>query len=260
MSTSPTLLPQGSAAVTRLPSAPAGVSADRDRCASCPVRGLALCSSLTDAELAEFRQCGRRQRVERGETLLWAGEDSLVCGNLTHGVLKLTASTADGREQIVGLLYPGALVGSMFGPTTAYSVTALTDAEVCQFPRREFLRALEAHPAMERLLLRRTLSDLDSTRNWMLLLGRGSAQERVASFLLDMARRVAPEAAASPGQPIAFDLPLSRQGIADVLGLTIETVSRQMTKLKSLGLIELCGARTVRIVRPTHLENLAEAA
>jgi CRP/FNR family transcriptional regulator len=227
-----------------------------DRCRACPVRSLALCSSLTDEELPGLRQCGRRQRVARGETIFWTGEDSLVCGNLTTGVLKLTASTADGREQIVGLLYPGDFVGSLFGSTVGHSVTALTDAEVCVFPRWEFELMLERHPAMERLMLRRTLGDLENSRNRMLLLGRGSAQERVVSFLLDMARRLTPGHA----QTAPFDLPLSRQGIADVLGLTIETVCRQMTRLKADGLIELAGTRTVRILHPSSLGRLAEAA
>lgn len=242
------------------PTSGAGVSAHAGPCAACPVRQLALCATMTDSELAAFRRRGRRQMIERGETIFWAGEDSLVCGNLTTGVLKLTASTADGREQIVGLLYPGDFVGALFEPAAGYSVTALTDAELCVFPRREFQRMLDGHAAASRFLLKRTLSDLDRMRDWMLLLGRKCAQEKLAAFLLETARRVASDEHGwvAHGQP--FELPLTRQGIADVLGLTIETVSRQMTKLKTDGFITIHGNRHIAIEAPSELAHLAEAA
>lgn len=229
------------------------------RCTDCPARALALCSALCTEDLASFGRSGHRHHLSRGETLFWDGNESRSCGNLTRGVLKLSTSTADGREQIVGLVYPGDFVGTIFDTHADYSVTALTDAELCLFPRAEFERALERHPAMERLMLRRTMSDLANMRTWMLLLGRKSAQEKLATFLLDMARRLS-TTDATPGTAAPFDLPLSRQDIADVLGLTIETVSRQMTKLRGAGLIRLHGIRTIQIVRPTQLAGLAEAA
>jgi CRP/FNR family transcriptional regulator len=221
---------------------------------------MALCATLADGELTAFRRRGRRQRVERGDTIFWAGEESLVCGNLMTGVLKLTASTSDGREQIVGLLYPGDFVGALFEATAGYSVTALTDAELCVFPRRDFQRMLDSHTAASRFLLKRTLGDLDRMRDWMLLLGRKCAQEKLAAFLLETAVRVLPDGHGRITRSKPFELPLTRQGIADVLGLTIETVSRQMTKLKTDGLITIHGNRHIAIEDPSALECLAEAA
>ncbi|MBR0551253.1 Crp/Fnr family transcriptional regulator [Stakelama marina] len=230
-------------------------------CAHCAVRDRALCSTLSDDELAQLNAIGHRREMERGETLLWAGDDSVVCGNLISGVLKLVAASADGREQIVGLVYPGDFVGQPYVEKAEFTVTALTEAEVCLFPRAPFERALDDHHAMERLLLQRTLQALNTARGRMLSLARSSAQEKVAGFLLDMAERAGTSACrAVPDGPLTFDLPLTRGQIADVLGLTIETVSRQMTRLKVAGVIALPGGRAVTICDRDALQARAEAA
>ncbi|PTQ08286.1 Crp/Fnr family transcriptional regulator [Sphingomonas oleivorans] len=232
-----------------------------DICADCAVRDRALCGSLNDEELAALNMLGRRQKVARGETLIWAGDESIICGNLLSGVLKLAASTADGREQIVGLLYPADFIGRPYADVADFTVTALTDAELCFFPRKPFEQALEDHIQMERLLLQRTFAALDEARARMLMLGRKSAEEKLADFLLDMARRMGSSGCrATPDGPMTFDLPLTRGQIADVLGLTIETVSRQMTKLKAAGIIALPGGRAVTISDRQALEARTEAA
>ena len=101
-------------------------------------------------------------------------------------------------------------------------------------------------------LLDAAMSKLPRTRAWMLLLGRKSAREKVATFLIDIGRRLRGD------RDGVIALPLSRQQIADVLGLTIETVSRQMTDMKRQGLIDLVGRRGVRLVDEAALERLAE--
>jgi len=221
------------------------------------VRDISLCGSLTDEELAVLNRLGRSRQLARGETLAWAGDEALICANLLSGVLKLSAMTADGREQIVGLLYPADFVGRPFAEEVEHSITALTDVELCVFPRKPFEAALENHVRMERLLLRRTLAALDEARARMLMLGRKTAEEKVASFLLDMAGHLGGQQKASE---VTFDLPLTRSQIADVLGLTIETVSRQMTKLKRDGLIGLPSNRLVTIRNRNALRERAESA
>jgi CRP/FNR family transcriptional regulator len=129
-------------------------------------------------------------------------------------------------------------------------VTALTEAKVCVFSRRDFDAFAREHPALEHKLLQRTLGELDRTRRWMLLLGRKSAGERVASFIIEMSERLVEQGCqGTHDQPLKrFTLPFSRQQVADVLGLTIETVSRQFTRLKSEGLIDLPSRREVEIL------------
>ncbi len=226
-----------------------------ESCSDCSVRDQALCGSLTNHELESLNRLGRRRHVAKGETLAWAGDDNLVCGNLLSGVLKLSSATTDGREQIVGLLYPADFVGRPFADQVDYDCTALTDAELCVFPREPFERALADHVQMERLLLQRVLAALGDARGRIVSLGRGSASGKVAGFLLDLADRAGTSGCrAMPGGPLTFDLPLSRGEMADVLGLTIETVSRQMTAMKTAGIISLPGGRAVTILDRQALE------
>ncbi len=193
---------------------------------------------------------GRRRTLAAGESLIWEGEDSVLVANVIDGVLKLSTGTEDGREQIVGVVYPSDFIGRPFGSTSGHGVTALTEAKVCVFSRRDFDAFAREHPALEHKLLQRTLGELDRTRRWMLLLGRKSAGERVSSFLIEMSERLVEQGCeGSHDQPLKrFTLPFSRQQVADVLGLTIETVSRQFTRLKSEGLIDLPSRREVEII------------
>ena len=182
----------------------------------------------------------------------------VLVANVIEGLLKLSTGTEDGREQIVGVAYPSDFIGRPFGARTSHSVTALTDARVCLFARADFDRFAGEHPALEQKLLRRTLAELDRTRDWMLLLARKSAEEKVATFLLEMSDRlVDPGCEAPRDEPLdCFELPFSRQQVGDILGLTIETVSRQMTRLKRDGVIGLPNRRAVEILDRPALEAI----
>ena len=219
-------------------------------CDTCLVRNRAICSSLDTEELKALNNIGRRRTLTPGESLMWEGEDSVLVANVIDGVLKLSTGTEDGREQIVGVVYPSDFIGRPFGATSGHGVTALTEARVCVFSRKDFDGFAREHPALEHKLLQRTLAELDRTRRWMLLLGRKSASEKLATFLLEMSERlVQPGCVDAPDQPLkTFALPFSRQQVADVLGLTIETVSRQFTRLKAEGIIDLPSRREVVIL------------
>lgn len=228
-------------------------------CESCVVRNRAICSSLDSHEIEALNTIGRRRTLKAGESLIWEGEDSVLVANVIDGVLKLSTGTEDGREQIVGVVYPSDFIGRPFGSTSGHGVTALTDAKVCVFSRRDFDAFAREHPSLEHKLLERTLGELDRTRRWMLLLGRKSAAEKIASFLLEMSERLV-VATCESSEGVAqrrFTLPFSRQQIADVLGLTIETVSRQFTRLRNEGMIDLPSRRDVAIL--DHDGLVAEA-
>ena len=107
-------------------------------CEACLVRNRAICSALSPDELGALSKLGRKQMVSRGQTLVWEGDEALVVANVIQGVLKLSVSTADGREQIVGVVFPSDFIGRPFGKESPYGVTALTDAEVCIFTRAAF--------------------------------------------------------------------------------------------------------------------------
>jgi CRP/FNR family transcriptional regulator len=229
-------------------------------CDVCGVRDKALCGSLNDAELAGLAPLGVQRRLVRGETLVRAGDPALVCANVQTGVLKIASTTAGGSEAIVGLAYPGDFIGRPFAQAGAHDVVALNDVELCVFPRAAFERAIADHSRMERLLLQRTLAELDRARGWLVRMAHATASARVAGFLDDIRRRVGVSdcrRGVETDAARAFDLPLSRGEIADLLGLTIETVSRQMTRLRAAGIIDLPGGRAIVVRRP---EALAQAA
>jgi CRP/FNR family transcriptional regulator len=226
-------------------------------CDDCAVRDYALCSALEPLELRALSALGRRRSLRAGESLIWEGDDSMLVGNVIEGVLKLSTSTSDGREQIVGVVYPADFIGRPFGGTSSHTVTALTDARVCVFSRGDFDRFADRHSALERKLLRRTLAELERTRHWMVLLGCKSAPEKIATFLLETSERPNAPAGRTPGQGDRFELAFSRQQIAELLGLTIETVSRHFTKLKRDGIIDLPGRRGVVILDRAALTRLA---
>lgn len=230
-------------------------------CSQCVVRNRAICAGLLPDELQALSKLGRKQTVGRGQTLLWEGDESLVVANVINGVLKLAVSTADGREQIVGVVFPSDFIGRPFGKESPYSVTALTDAEVCVFTRSAFDGFAKVHPDLQHKLLQRTLDELDRARQWMMLLGKKTASERIATLLLEISNRTSDTGCSViPTILDSFELPMDRQQMGDLLGLTIETVSRQLTKLKGAGMIDLPDRRTVIIKDRGRLSNLAEAA
>jgi len=227
-------------------------------CATCIVRNSAICGALSNAELATLNKIGRRRTLEAGETLIWEGEESVLVANVIDGVLKVTTSLKDGREQIVGIACPSDFLGRPFGENAGQSVVALSDAKVCLFAREAFDGFAREHPDLQTTLLERILGELDLSRRWMLLLSRKTASERVATFILEMSQRLADHGCAAPGGSIdTLRLPFGRQQMADILGMTIETVGRQLTELKKRGVIRLPSRQAIEIVDRAALEALA---
>ncbi|MED5205519.1 MAG: Crp/Fnr family transcriptional regulator [Pseudomonadota bacterium] len=223
-------------------------------CDACAIRNRAICADLDNSEIGLLNGIGRRRQLEAGEQLMWEGDEAVLVANVIDGVLKLASHSADGGEQILGLAYPSDFLGRPFGETAPYGVEALTEAQICVFERKDFDRFARDHPRLEHKLLERTLTELDRSRRWMMLLGRMNAGQKVASFLLELTDRLGK---AGAGGESFVTLPLSRQQMADVLGLTIETVSRQLSRLRSAGLIDTPSRREIVLRDRRELEELA---
>lgn len=224
------------------------------RCHNCAVRDTALCASMNDQELTALSAIGRRRIIPAGQVISWAGDISNFCANVVSGALKVTAALADGREQIVGLMFAGDFVGQLFTDETNLTVTAILDTDLCGYSRSAFEAVLSDTPRMERMLLKRTMASLNEARDRMLSLGRKNAQERVAGFILDLAERSGRRGADGFLHVL---LPLSRGEMADYLGLTIETVSRQLTRLRTADIIAFAnGDRDCRILDPDRLDEI----
>ncbi len=149
---------------------------------------------------------------------------------------------------MVGLLLPSDFVGRPGRNEAPYDVVAATDVTLCLFRKPSFEALLRDTPSVERRLLELTLDELDAAREWMIVLGRKTARERIASFLSILARRNAVLNRTQPHNGMSFDLILTREAIADYLGMTIETVSRQFTALRKDGVISLEGTRKVTVM------------
>ena len=135
-----------------------------------------------------------------------------------------------------------------------YDVVALTDSQLCTFAKSDLNLAVDAYPALTKALLRRSQEDLHATRSLLELTGNANAEARLAALIYDFARA----ASQSPCHPVQqFDLPLSRGEIANMLGLTIETVSRKLGDLERSGAIRRTGKRGIELIDPAHLQALS---
>ena len=166
-------------------------------------------------------------------------------GSVVSGIATLTQTMEDGRTQMVGLLLPSDFVGRPGRDGAAYDVTATSDVMMCCFRKKPFEQLMVRTPHIAHRLLEMTLDELDAAREWMLLLGRKTAREKIASFLSIIARRDASLNLRTAKGALVFNLPLTRESMADYLGLTLETVSRQISALRKDGVIELEGKRHV---------------
>lgn len=183
---------------------------------------------------------------QAGQSVIWSGDRMDFVASVVTGIAKLTQTMEDGRRQMVGLLLPSDFVGRPGRQQAAYDVTAVNDVVMCCFRKKPFEELMVRTPHVAQRLLEMTLDELDAAREWMLLLGRKTAREKIASLLAIIARREATLKQRSLGATV-FDLPLTREEMADYLGLTLETVSRQISALKREGLIVLEGNRRVTV-------------
>jgi CRP/FNR family transcriptional regulator len=219
-------------------------------CSSCPVRHRAACAVLDVEEREALARAGRTRRLKRGEMLFAAGDENAACATLLTGALKIAAVDEEGTERILALIHPAGFIGELFAPLAHYDVVALTDSELCVFPKSEIGRAVDHNPRLAQALLRRSQEDLLQSRELLALSGRRSASAKVAGLLMGLAE-AASDSSCHPARE--FDLPLTRGEIAGMLGLTIETVSRAITRFEREGVIRRRGARGIELVDPARL-------
>ena len=225
-------------------------------CASCEVRYRAVCGVLGCKDLERFKNLGRTVTLGPGQALFHEGDPASRVFTLTRGTLKLYKLLPDGRRHVTDFVYPGDFLGISPRHEHAFSAEAVERAQLCWFPRNRFDDFVETHLPMERSLYRAAANELSAAQNQMLLLGRKTARERVATFLLSVDERTAPRGARSS----VIRLPMSRSDIADYLGLTKETVSRVISAFKSSRLIRLRATDEIELLDEKQLKQIAECA
>ena len=225
-----------------------------DPCKGCAVRSRTMCAVLDATEQAHVASIMTNAEVAPHTTIFHEADPAEYVYNVTEGALKLYKMLPDGRQQVTGFIFPGDFLGLAYNDRYACSAETLKPTTLCRFPRKRLEALFRELPQLERRLLGLASNELAAAQDQMLLLGRKTARERVASFLLMLSAGA--QRRGMPADPIL--LPMTRGEIADYLGLTLETVSRNFSWMKTRGLIRLLEGGALRILDPAALAKLAD--
>jgi CRP/FNR family transcriptional regulator len=223
-------------------------------CLLCVLRSLSICGALEEKELLELARLSQRMRLNSKTPLFSEGDQSDAAYNVTEGTVRLSKLLPDGRRQIVGFALPGDFIGVAPGGCYGFSADAIEPVMVCRFLKEPFARFVAGKPWMLQRMNDFARQELVLAQDHMVSLGRRSAEEKVAAFLIGWRNRLQRIGRAAK----TVYLPMSRQDIADYLGLTVETVSRTLTKLERDGVIVIVPGG-VRLLDTRRAEALAAA-
>jgi CRP/FNR family nitrogen fixation transcriptional regulator len=203
------------------------------------------------SELASLQSIGTRVRYARGETIFSEGDAATKTYRVLCGAVRLCKHLPDGRRQIVEFVLEGDFFGLM--PVTGYAFTAeaVNDAVVVSYPRAQVEGLGEQFASVRRCLFSLLSDQMLGMHAHLVMLGRQTAKERVAAFLHKLVER------ADAGDGDNIDLPMTRQDIADYLGLTIETVCRELTALKKARILSAPDLHSIVIRNTDALERIA---
>ena len=222
-------------------------------CDDCEVRERSFCSALEGQEFARLAAIVSSRSYDARQTIVQEGDQAEFLLNVISGTVKIYRALPDGRMLVVGFLSEGDFMGVPAARHYTVSAEAVTPVEMCVFPRRSFDRLLNEFPTLEHRLFELATNEVAAARDHMLLLGRKTAREKVASFLVAMAAKANCAQTAMP----CVRLAMTRAEIADYLGLTMETVSRTLTALRNEGAIVLHSSDQLLLARPAELRRIA---
>ncbi|WP_459677853.1 Crp/Fnr family transcriptional regulator [Acidisoma sp. 7E03] len=222
-------------------------------CAACTARGYSVCNAIEDKDLARLASAAIVRDIPKGEIFIEEGETASDFFNITSGTVKLYKLLPDGRQQVTGFASAGHFLGLAVSQTYAFSAEAIEATQLCSFSRPKMRALIEDFPALEQRLLETACNELVAAQEQMLLLGRKTARERVASFLVARAAAQLP----CTGGKESIALPMTRGEIADYLGLTIETVSRTMSRFKAEKRIAIPSHTEVVLLDRSWLDSMA---
>jgi CRP/FNR family transcriptional regulator len=222
-------------------------------CVQCHIRHLTICGAFEPNELRHIEPLVTHRDLVPGQPLFDESDDALFAYNLVEGTIRLYKLLSDGRRQIIGFAIPGDFLGLSSRGRYAYSAEAVSDAALCRFKRSDLQRLFSRFPAMERRVLSMANDELAAAQDQMLLLGRKTPMEKVASFLLALTKRLERVGRKSD----QLTLPMNRADIADFLGLTVETVSRTFSRMRGGGIIGLPSPDQVQLLDTCRLAALA---
>ena len=222
-------------------------------CDMCAARSVSICQAMPVDCMDVLDSMAAKHAIDKGKTFIVEGDDADAVFNITAGSAKIYKLLGDGRRQIIGFLGVGDFLGLAPGKRYPFSAESITSMKYCQFKRTRMEEVFSDYPTMRRKILDIASNELAEAQEQMLLLGRKTAEEKIASFLIGRLRR----AKALGGGGTSVDLPMSRHDIGDFLGLTTETVSRNLSRMKTNGLISMKGTSTVLLNDQAGLSAIA---
>lgn len=222
-------------------------------CAACTIRDLSICSVLKPEELPSLTDIVTDISISPGQAVFFEGDPADHLFVLRDGCARVCKVLADGRRMITGFFFPSDIVGLAEDVTYAYSCEAVTRISLCRFPRKALKKLFVEFPVLEQHILSVATNELAAAQDQMVLLGRKTASEKLASFLLLLSSR----AGRRHARRDELFLPMSRNDIGDHLGLTTESVSRCFTRLRKQEIIRLDAAHTISILDRDRLLALS---
>jgi CRP/FNR family transcriptional regulator len=222
------------------------------RCPHCPTQASTRCTDSWHNDVTDFIAIGVDLRYRNREPILEEDGSGDFAHIVLEGLVRLHRSLADGRRLVQGFALPGDFLGFSMDKRHTYAATALGPVSTCKISRKAYFKFLEVKPHLMRRLLAEITSELTLANDHMMLLGRFTVRERTAAFLLNMRDRWQRVS----GHSTYIALPMTRQDIADFLGVTIETVCRMISTFAREKLI-LVVPDGVRVLDVTRLETIA---
>ena len=222
------------------------------RCAVCKIRSYSFCRCLPEEKLKYLSGISVEKEFKNKQTIFLQQEEANNLYNITKGNVKIYRLLSDGRIQIIGFLYPGDFFGSYKKEKYNYSAEAIGEVRTCVFNQETLDNYLEENMKLAKELLHMTSHELTLAQDRMGVLGKMNANERVAQFILN----ISDQRARIGWQNNPVSLPMTRQDIADYLGLTLETVSREISRFKTANIIKLMNLKQIFIVDKEKLTKI----
>ncbi len=191
--------------------------------------------------MEKFSKISSEKNYTNKENIFIQNDPAKHLFNITEGNVKIYQLLDDGRIQIIGFLYPGDFFGSYKNNKYNYSAESIGDLKTCVFDQKILEQYLDENPVLAKELLNQTSFELTVAQDRITVLGKLSAIERISTFLTNISEQR--KRIGWQNNPIS--LPMTRQDIADYLGLTIETVSREFSNLKSSNLIKVISSKQI---------------
>jgi CRP-like cAMP-binding protein len=201
-----------------------------------------------------LHRLGTKIRVPRGETIFNQGDPAEYAYKVISGAVRLCRHLSDGRRQIAQFLFPGDFFNIVATGEHGFTAEAVSDAVLMAFPQRQLRRFWEERASVQERFMTLLSQRVLDAQNHLMVLGRQTAMERVASFLVLIWERIGDE------DDNVVDVPMSRLDIADYLGLTIETVCRVLSSLKRKRVIDVPNPRQLTLRDIDGLQTLADGA